>query len=106
MTPEEEAIWREVHRATEAATSEEAVEILRPLQARVNRIKRLSPDFVEAMTGEIHIAAQLPIWNDAVRAVWPKLFRPGHPEFDELRMYYEAIYGRGFWRAYYPEEDA
>jgi hypothetical protein len=107
MSPEEEAILRELRRAVDAESDAEALEILKPLQARVNKIRKLSPEFCEAVAGLAHLLLHSDRWpSDRVLAAWPRIFRPGHPEFDEMRFWLEMTRGRGFWRAYYPEEDA
>jgi len=107
MSPEEEAILRELRRAVDAESEAEALEILKPLQARVNKIRKLSIEFCEAVAGLMHLALHSDRWpSERVLAAWPRIFRPGHPEFDELRFWLEMTRGRGFWRAYYREEDA
>jgi hypothetical protein len=107
MSPEEEAILRELRRAVDAESEDEAIEILKPLQARVNKIRKLSIEFCEAVAGLMHLALHSDRWpSERVLAAWPRIFRPGHPEFDEMRFWLEMTRGRGFWRKYYREDDA
>jgi hypothetical protein len=55
----------------------------------------------------MHLLLHSARWpSERVLAAWPRIFRPGHPEFDEMRFWLEMTRGRGFWRKYYPEEDA